>query len=431
MNEENKEAQDQKNEVPQQVVETPRMVVQSYILTTARRDWGLYGEKLLLKLVEMAQSEVEGMSFKGGKDLCKHDPKLDFVRINESGDAIVSIPIKSLLPQDINYTNYEFVRDSVQKMQRQIIEWQDGNDWVSCQIIGKAKGSLVPDASGLITIKVDTDIWKAMVDFTKGFRAFDLSIALKLKSKYSLRLYQLMSRQKTPLTRTVADLKLEWGISDKYARTDDFIKNTIGPAKEELDKISPYSFTYTCNKASTAGKGQKPVESITFMPVYQVKFEKAGSANFDRTMMIDSNVKAYLRNKFSFMPFELSHVYEILHMAGKTMTGADKEHPTLIDFLSKIAPKALAKGKGAKGYVINSIKYHLEERYNITFEKSKQANNQKANAQLRALNEKIVRNRERNSEILESGERKEGKSQPLKTIGDIFAENGLNLLDND
>ena len=46
------------------VKETSRELVQSYILTSARRDWGIYAERFLLRLVEIAQSDVLGLDFK-------------------------------------------------------------------------------------------------------------------------------------------------------------------------------------------------------------------------------------------------------------------------------------------------------------------------------------------------------------------------------
>lgn len=137
------------------------------------------------------------------------------------------------------------------------------------------KGIGEDDDSGVITVRIDTDIWRAMVDFTKGFRAFDLNIALKLQSKYALRLYQLMSRQEEPLTYTIEDLKKQWGLEDKYDRADNFIKRTIIPAKEELDAISPYTFDFKPVKSNAPGRGNKPVTAITFFPKHQIQYETA------------------------------------------------------------------------------------------------------------------------------------------------------------
>lgn len=54
------------------IAESSKEVVQSYLLTTAGRDWGVYAEKFLLRLVELAQGDIEGMNFKRGTDMKPH-----------------------------------------------------------------------------------------------------------------------------------------------------------------------------------------------------------------------------------------------------------------------------------------------------------------------------------------------------------------------
>ena len=46
-------------------------VVESYIFSTVRHDFGIYSERLLLRLVELAQCEINGLDFKGGTDIGK------------------------------------------------------------------------------------------------------------------------------------------------------------------------------------------------------------------------------------------------------------------------------------------------------------------------------------------------------------------------
>ena len=46
-------------------------IVESYIFTTVRHDFGIYSERLLLRLVELAQREIKGLDFKGGTNLGK------------------------------------------------------------------------------------------------------------------------------------------------------------------------------------------------------------------------------------------------------------------------------------------------------------------------------------------------------------------------
>ncbi|KDS65555.1 initiator Replication family protein, partial [Parabacteroides distasonis str. 3776 D15 iv] len=37
-------------------------------------------------------------------------------------------------------------------------------------------------------------------------------------------------------------------VQDKYAKTNDFVRKVIEPAKNELDELSPYTFEWSTNK---------------------------------------------------------------------------------------------------------------------------------------------------------------------------------------
>ena len=65
-------------------------VVESYIFSTVRHDFGIYSERLLLRLVELAQCEINGLDFKGGTDIGK-------VTVGEWGHAEIVIPVKDIL----------------------------------------------------------------------------------------------------------------------------------------------------------------------------------------------------------------------------------------------------------------------------------------------------------------------------------------------
>ena len=399
------------------IAESSKEVVQSYLLTTAGRDWGIYAEKFLLRLVEIAQGDIQGMNFKRGQDMKPHSPSLDypFLSKNEVGDAIVCIPIKDLLP-DEGYTNYDYIRETIEQLQTKIMRWEapktdsKGNivyneqgqpvrKWKSVQLIGEAEGE--NDINASITVRINTNIWNAMVDFTKGFRAFDLNIAMRLQSKYALRLYQLMSRQETPLTYTIEDLKKQWGIEDKYPRPDDFIKRTIIPAKEELDAVSPYTFDFIPLKSNAPGRGNKPITAITFFPKHQIQYESArGIKGFDETQMLKEPVRRILKEKYGFEWYELQTTFDLLYAAQKTMTGADEDHPTLAQFLVDIAHSA-NKADDKKKYIIGSVKRHLKERYNVVMKSKKEI----------AAEEKIRKAAENKPKTVENAP---------KLLGDIF-----------
>ena len=223
-------------------------VVESYIFSTVRHDFGVYSERLLLRLVELAQCEIRGLDFKGGSSIGK-------VEIGEWGDAEVVIPVKDILSgeEDKNYTK---AKTAVRNLMGKFLEYEDEQKYKATAILNDVD---VDKVAGKMVIRVNRNIWRAMLDFTKGFRKYELETVVKLHGKYSLRIYKLVSKQSVPITYSIAELRQMWGLTDKYKKVDDFVKNTIVAAKEELDRVSPYSFDYILNAAKTAevNKGRR------------------------------------------------------------------------------------------------------------------------------------------------------------------------------
>ena len=128
----------------EKIIETSKQVVQSYLLTTAGRDWGVYAEKFLLRLIEIAQCDIQGMDFRKGTDMKPHNPSLNYPLMtrNEVGDAIITIPIKSLLP-DEGYTNYEYIREAIEQLQTKVLRWEETKTDKNGNIVYNAQGNPV------------------------------------------------------------------------------------------------------------------------------------------------------------------------------------------------------------------------------------------------------------------------------------------------
>ena len=89
-------------------------VVESYIFSTVRHDFGIYSERLLLRLVELAQCEINGLDFKGGTDLGK-------VNVGPWGHAEITIPVKDFLSGEDD-TNYTKAKQSVRQLMGKFLE---------------------------------------------------------------------------------------------------------------------------------------------------------------------------------------------------------------------------------------------------------------------------------------------------------------------
>lgn len=327
-------------------------IVESYILSTARHNSGIYSGRLLVRLVELAQREIRGLDFKGGGNIGK-------VETGEWGDAEFIIPVKDILSGDED-KNYSKAKAAVRNLMGCFLEYEDEQKYKATQILNEVD---VDKIAGKMVIRVNRNIWRAMLDFSKGFRKYEIETALKLRGKYSLRIYKLISKQSSPITYSIQELRQMWRLTDKYKKVDDFIKNTIVNAKAELDRVSPYSFEYVLNAAKTAEvnkgrKGRPAITSVTFFPVHRMMNESLDAVRkqVDPSMMLDHEFYQMLKHKFEFDSQGIR--------ANITLFDIAQKECNILEFLESIAPSAL-RAANIQGYVINAIRKHLKERFGI------------------------------------------------------------------
>lgn len=354
----------------EQLLGSSKDVIESYIFATSGRNFSIYGERLLLRLVEIAQQQLNGVCFRDGTAIGQ-------VSYGPLGDALLEVPISSLLSGDGD-TNYSKAKVAVQELMKISIESErvkeqrgrvvvDANgrpeyEFKAYHILDNVELNVKP---GYAVLKVDENTWRAILDFSKGFRKYDLIAALKLKRISSIRLFKLVSNQKNPMTYTIDQLREMWDMKDKYKDNSDFIRGVIKPAKEELDEKGSWSFDYVVNSALTApvnkGKsGKKFITSVTFFPHSKIRNMSTGALitlTGKQLDMIDRMSYNMLTRELGFTNSGLKNNILLFEVVKKV--GMD-----LFDFLERIKPGAL-RANSPQGYVIRALKRHLKEYYAV------------------------------------------------------------------
>lgn len=100
-------------------------LIQSYIMTTAKYDFNVYEKRIIYRLVEMAQGELQGIKFADNCQKIEHDL---FSCVN------ITMPIACLLNGEDD-KNYARVKEALQSLQRKIFEYEDDEIWQSISII--------------------------------------------------------------------------------------------------------------------------------------------------------------------------------------------------------------------------------------------------------------------------------------------------------
>jgi len=198
-------------------------IIQSYLLTVARYDANIYAKRILTHIVNANQDYIQG-------------EKLGGVVINIEEDLFkdrdYTFNLKNILLGDDD-KNYKRVIEAFHSLQNKFIRFDDeDNNHISVPFITSV---FIKRGSGIARFRMSEIVYKAFSDFTKGFRKLEFQLTLSFTSVYSIRMYELMSGQTSPLTYTIDFLKNMFELNNKYQRTSDFIKRVIDPAKKELD----------------------------------------------------------------------------------------------------------------------------------------------------------------------------------------------------
>lgn len=317
---------------------TNKDIIQSYILTTAVYDYSIYQKRILYRLVEAFQSLTKGQKLEG-----KLRAEQDLF-----GDYLITMPISNLLAHEKD-TNYEQVKKALKDLENKSFEYEDDREWELIRIIQNPK---ILKYANDVTFRINPKIFDALLNFSKGYRKYELKTAMSFESIYSMRFYELLSGQKRPLSYSVDSLKIMFKLEDKYKLTADFIRNTVDIAKKELDLKSPYSFEYSTNK-----RGRK-IQSITFYPVYKPEnrdpvleskqLQKKVSLSWD----LDRIVRNYLKENFGFSDAEIKNNIDLFKVAQKELD--------LLYFLSTLKVKAQEAKKSPQAFIIGSIRNELK-----------------------------------------------------------------------
>lgn len=313
-----------------------KFLAQSYIFSNLRIKLTSMQARILVRLVEVAQCEIAGKRI--ADNMTRWEHSLDHV--------LLHLPIKSVLPPASKH--YEDIHDAVKGLMNNVCEYYDSDkgQWNAAPIISSAhhlKGE------SYMRLYIADFVWDLILDFSKGFRRYELNKALSLKCPAALRMYMLLSQQSKPISWRVHDLKALFGVADKYPQTTDFVRKVLLPASRELAEKCPVTFEWSYIKQGRA------IVGITIKPIDQpiladaeLKF-RANMAKVHTKVGIPE-IYDYLVNAFGFDRSELA--------ANKVLlVNFAEKCPDPVGFLGDLATRVSRRRvRPGKGYIINAIK---------------------------------------------------------------------------
>lgn len=182
------------------------------------------------------------------------------------------VSYKDIIGINNDRINFENFKKSTEKLLSRVIEGvlPNGNT-LQVNFISHAE---YLSQQGVISIGLSPKVIPFFMDLKRNFTTFDLETALSLKSIYSKRFYELLSRYKN-LPNKEFSMKLDNLKSileiinfktgkDKYPTYTLFKKNVLDVAFNEINKLTDINFSYEAIEGMKLGKGRKSIDSLKF-----------------------------------------------------------------------------------------------------------------------------------------------------------------------
>lgn len=333
-------------------IEENKNVIQSYMLTAARYDFSVYEKRIMYRLVELAQAELQGKDFVEWIGVS--------VKTNLFGDKDITMPVRCILANEED-NNYAKAKKAFKDMSSRTIEQTKGNVWYLDHMLERVRVNL---GTGIAKFRVSPNVWDIILDFTKGYRKYELKTTMQFKSVYSMRFYEFLSGQTNPLNYSIEELRKMLYIEKKFKAIPDLERKVIEVAQKELDESSPYSFTWERQEVASRGRNGKKVIGYTFYPKFIQKNKDPQLDKKELQTKIGNIAGAYgMLNKevSDYLLYNINMTKEEINANKDLFLTAQKELPNLVDELADLKERAAKNGKG-KGWIINGLKGKIKKK---------------------------------------------------------------------
>ena len=328
-------------------------VFQSYILTMAKYDFSVYEKRILYRLVEMAQKDLQGIKFRD--NMHQLEPTM-------FGDVDITLPVRDILRNEDD-NNYTTAKKAFKSLANKGLEYEDADTWLFTHIIEHPE---IKKGTGVVTFRVYREIWRCIENFSKGYRKFELGVTMNFKSVYAMRFYEFLSGQTQPMTyvnEKFQELCDRFKLSQRMRKHDAFEKKVLNIAKSELDTSAPYTFTYERVTVPSRGRNGEKVIGYTFYPHYQPKNrdtqleQRELAAKVTPMRAIKTEIRDYLMFNLSWDKEAIAKNKETLMTAQDLMSTEQ-----LIKFLQdKYHETRLQDMRRPIGYMVNSLKGKIKD----------------------------------------------------------------------
>lgn len=308
---------------------------QSYISVIASSSLTMYEQRLLLFLVKFGQSVIKGVSLSVQHQVLEHSFNMQEI----------IVPIADIISDGSSH--YEQVKKAAISLTRRDFQYIDVNGnitytkWVM-RVTHLAR-------SGQLKLIVDKSFFDTLYNFKKGFCYYDFVRAISLKHPQSVKIYQLINGMQSQGIRYHIDsLKRAFGVADKYARNNDFVRKYIEVARQELEASGEGNyFRYNVVKENNK------ITYIEFFPIKRATSAELQASAKGVTSWLETDMFKLLMYHGGFTPKQLN--------SNKALLSKLQTRPNAMDIILNIIERCRRKRPAnPQGYIINALKSELK-----------------------------------------------------------------------
>lgn len=307
------------------------------IVDTLRQLSNIYEVRLLGWIIAKAQSVLK-----------LYNKNLSEINMQHAiGATRVTLPLRYILnsPDD---KNHRHAFDKVKDLAAKRIEFEKNDVVYHLNVIA------FPELhkhgkNSFLTFLIHQEFWHALHEFTKGYRLIDIGCFLRLSTARDAALYVICSQQTEPIEFGIDKLKKTLGATSAgYKKNNNFIDKYIKPAREELDRKTPFSFDF---EVKIQGREIyaiviKPRPSTQFTPDSPPDFIEAIAS---QRVRLSDEVREYISEKFNMPPLDIERI------EGNVLALGDMTQQ--LNFLGRVytaARRGTIRNLG--GYLVNALK---------------------------------------------------------------------------
>lgn len=304
----------------------------------------------LSKLTNIYETRLFGWVLAKAQSVLKlYNKDLSAINVQHALDVTrVTIPARLLLGEgDKNYREVVKAFELADKK----IEYEREDRLYHLNII--AFPELVKDGrKSLVTFVIHSQIWHALLDFSKGYRTFSITTFMSLKSRFSVIFYLIITNQRQPKTYLLSTLRKLTGTDTLHAydRTGNFMMRVVDVAQKELAEKAPWCFDYSLNQSGRSHR----ITEIVIAPRLNQAYNQPTTGETRHTAAVlriglEDEVMRYLGDHYGMTPKEVERVEPLLMRLG----GKEKQLERLSEVRNYMLKRRI-RNKG--GYLYTALK---------------------------------------------------------------------------